>query len=862
MDVFIDVVNQKLRVATNLRKYVSGTNQFVRFVFNLSDDWAGLTTCAEFLQNENVFSHELDSNNSVYLPREVTHGKCSLSLKGTNGTVTATSEDVVFLVEKYAGSDGSTELKYVVDTADANVKDTDMAEGVTAYAKGQRVVGTLPEATNISIQSESISKDGSNLSVRGTRSADVILRGGDENIEINVPLSNFGAARPEDVMSGKSFTSENGLEIVGTHVCPEVLDTSDATATEMDILKGAVAYVDGKRITGTHVCEGGIDTSSATATAFDMAEGATAYVNGEKIIGKLPVKEVVDVDVPVDDSHFAIGMSDDGTTLNILKSNCLTESIIFKHDDASPIPSGISFNIPAERMHDDFGDAAAEDVAAGKTFTSASGLKVIGTHECEEGLDTSDATATDEDIVKGVTAYVDGEKITGTMAYIGFNSLTDANDSSCITENNDGSKVLLLQGTTRNEKKQYVNPGDTVAVMLDDTDEKMSMFGDATSEDVIQGKTFTSAAGLEVNGTMPVADIEAPTVSIDSSGLVTSTSKYSTGHTSAGEKVSKLQLETLDAQTIRPSSEDQIISAGVFLSGDQTISGDENLIAGNIKEGVSIFGVTGIYAGDGIQYTWGKYNASQELVETTVTNQTISYYNPSGTDLSNYNWDTVKYADSYEIANNSISLVNPSSLTVSDTSDNSVLLGKYIQTGYNNKFYFIPSNASITHATDASPYIHSEYMRVSSATLLTIEYVKKDFVENITSEDSAAYPEDGVQDGYWYVYVGSNDDSMVVKSGTTTSNVIDTGLSEIDHIVIYKTEVSATGFVQGVYRSDTGYTYYTYCSSYSSYMKNYAVAQNTNGSVSGGTFTWNGSGTAALTSGSTYYWIAAGIERS
>ena len=43
-------------------------------------------------------------------------------------------------------------------------------------------------------------------------------------------------------------------------------------------------------------------------------------------------------------------------------------------------------------------------------------------------------------------------------------------------------------------------------------------------------------------------------------------------------------------------------------------------------------------------------------------------------------------------------------------------------------------------------------------------------------------------------------------------------------------------------------------------MKNYAVVQNTNGSVSGGTFTWNGSGTAALTSGDTYYWIAAGAE--
>lgn len=830
MDVFIDVVNQKLRVATNLRKYVSGTNQFVHFIFNLSDDWAGLTTRAEFLQNENVFSHELDSNNSVYLPREIVQGKCSLSLKGTNDTVTATTENVVFLIEKYAGSDASTELKYIVNTADADAKDTDMAEGVTAYAKGQRVVGTLPETGKISIQSEGISKDGSNLSVKGTRSADVILRGGDENIEINVPFSNFGVARQEDVMSGTSFTSENGLKIVGTHVCPEVLDTSDATATETEILKGAVAYVDGKRITGTHVCEGGIDTSNATATEEDIADGKTAYVDGEKITGTLPVKR----------GPFTQLVTPSATNYNG------TDVIRMSYSPGKSIYSdNVSINLIAART--DFGDASAEDVIAGKTFTSASGLKVTGTHECEEALDTSDANATSIDMREGTTAYVDGKMVTGELPV--NNAITIGALFSSVSHT---GSTIKLTGT-------YAGTAiiENATIEMNSTP---SSFGDAVAEHVIAGKTFTSAAGLKVDGTMPAADIETPTISIDSGGLVTSTSKYSAGHTSTGEKVSKLQLETLDAQTIRPSSEDQTISAGVFLTGDQKILGDANLAAGNIKKDVSIFGVTGIYAGEGIQYTWGKYNTSRELIETAVTNQTISYRYPAGTDFSNYNWDTVKYADSYEITNNSISLVNPSSLTVSDTSDNSVLLGKYIQTGYNNKFYFIPSNASITHATSASQYSSAEYMRVSSATLLTIEYVKKDFVENITSEDSAAYPEDGVHDGYWYVYVGSSDDAMVVKSGTTTSNVINTGLSEIDHIVIYKTSVSATGFVQGVYRSDTGYTYYTYCSSYQVYMKNYAVAQNTNGSVSGGTFTWNGSGTAALTSGDTYYWIAAGAE--
>ena len=47
------------------------------------------------------------------------------------------------------------------------------------------------------------------------------------------------------------------------------------------------------------------------------------------------------------------------------------------------------------------------------------------------------------------------------------------------------------------------------------------------------------------------------------------------------------------AATITPSTSDQTITAEQYLTGDQTIKGDANLAAGNIKKGVSIFGVNG-----------------------------------------------------------------------------------------------------------------------------------------------------------------------------------------------------------------------------------------------------------------------------
>ena len=54
---------------------------------------------------------------------------------------------------------------------------------------------------------------------------------------------------------------------------------------------------------------------------------------------------------------------------------------------------------------------------------------------------------------------------------------------------------------------------------------------------------------------------------------------------------------TKGAQTYTPTTTDQTISSGRWLTGAQTIKGDANLVASNIKSGVSIFGVSGSYSG-------------------------------------------------------------------------------------------------------------------------------------------------------------------------------------------------------------------------------------------------------------------------
>ena len=48
------------------------------------------------------------------------------------------------------------------------------------------------------------------------------------------------------------------------------------------------------------------------------------------------------------------------------------------------------------------------------------------------------------------------------------------------------------------------------------------------------------------------------------------------------------------AAAYTPGTSDQVLAAGQYLEGAQTIEGDANLAAGNILSGVSIFGVTGV----------------------------------------------------------------------------------------------------------------------------------------------------------------------------------------------------------------------------------------------------------------------------
>lgn len=98
---------------------------------------------------------------------------------------------------------------------------------------------------------------------------------------------------------------------------------------------------------------------------------------------------------------------------------------------------------------------------------------------------------------------------------------------------------------------------------------------------------------------MPII-INAPSIieGIDTSDATAANSDILVSKTAYvnGEKITGT-IPELNTQSYTPSTVTQLISKEQYIKGDQIILGDTNLIPGNIKAGISIFGVDGTYKG-------------------------------------------------------------------------------------------------------------------------------------------------------------------------------------------------------------------------------------------------------------------------
>lgn len=100
MSILVNVVNQKMYVSSNADGLVAGSQQFVKFKFNLSSEWDGLMTFAQFRQGDGAYNQYLDEDNCVYLPAEIGVGTCTMMLYGSHDTTIGTTNYLTFKISK------------------------------------------------------------------------------------------------------------------------------------------------------------------------------------------------------------------------------------------------------------------------------------------------------------------------------------------------------------------------------------------------------------------------------------------------------------------------------------------------------------------------------------------------------------------------------------------------------------------------------------------------------------------------------------------------------------------------------------------------------------------------------------------
>lgn len=167
MSIFVNVVNQKMSITSTFDNIVSGTQGFVKFRFNLSEDWDGLMSFAQFRQNGVAYNQYLDENDSVYLPSEIDTGTCTLMLYGSNENTIATTNYLTLvindniLVEDAQSTEISTSLyNQLVTKVNALIKSNENIAELVEETVGAELNKYLEsgELANLTIEDGSISR--------------------------------------------------------------------------------------------------------------------------------------------------------------------------------------------------------------------------------------------------------------------------------------------------------------------------------------------------------------------------------------------------------------------------------------------------------------------------------------------------------------------------------------------------------------------------------------------------------------------------------------------------------------------------------------------------------------------------------
>ena len=234
------------------------------------------------------------------------------------------------------------------------------------------------------------------------------------------------------------------------------------------------------------------------------------------------------------------------------------------------------------------------------------------------GVDASTATATADKILSGYTLYSNDNKVTGNMANIGTQTTSGLNAGTSVTINagwHNGSGTV----TTNNLSNQ---------TSADIPDASWCLYS----------YTYWKN-GVKYTGTMGSIGAKAWTIGANGSQTI-----EGGWHNGSGTVSQSISVDTGEWGPTPTTTNQQLCWQGWYYSKNRWCWGNGNLVAGNIKKGISIFGVTGNY------YETKRYiiqnGASTGLCTTTShSSDTMSWGGSTWKLLADVSWS---YIDSDE----------------------------------------------------------------------------------------------------------------------------------------------------------------------------------------------------------------------
>ena len=353
-----------------------------------------------------------------------------------------------------------------------------------------------------------------------------------------------------------------------------VMDLSKDTVTASKLLKGVTAHdKNGDQITGTYeagTSGGGTDTSDATAVASNILEEKTAYIASGKVTGTMMNRGATAGTISRKTGAYIIPEDYHNGDGSVTIAEAERDKII-----PDNIKSGISIlGVSGTYTGDGTGGTEVDKTGKGE-YLWAKYTELIGWVKTSEdvGKDRPSGYSTTE--YTGATITEDGyyklDNSIGINKYYLPTGATNGKTKSVLYRPY-GYRTDYYILTLSDEKGATGKKGtDLLGYISSDSSDSYPNAG------VQDGVYYLAVSAPDVNAI--ASKMLENTVACGPDGKVTGT------------------IKRLTAQTITPGTEDQNIDAGVYLSGKQTIKGDANLLAENIKEGVELFGITGTYTG-------------------------------------------------------------------------------------------------------------------------------------------------------------------------------------------------------------------------------------------------------------------------